>query len=121
MRLDLAQYRELAAFTQFASDLDEATFRQIERGKRVTEMMKQDQFAPLSVGLMAASLYAVNKVFLDDVDVRKVGHFEKELHAYLLREQTALLDKINAKGDFSDEIAASLDAAVKQFKTLGTW
>ena len=121
VRLDLAQYRELAAFTQFASDLDEATFRQIERGKRVTEMMKQDQFAPLSVGLMASSLYAVNKGFLDDVDVKKVGHFEKELHAYLLREHTALLDKINVKGDFSDEIAASLDAAVKQFKTLGTW
>ncbi len=121
MRLDLAQYRELAAFTQFASDLDDATFRQIERGKRVTELMKQDQFAPLSVGLMAASLYAANKGHLDSVDVRKVSHFEKELHAYLLREHTDLIDKINVKGDYNDDIQAALEAAVKQFKSLGTW
>ena len=121
VRLDLAQYRELAAFTQFASDLDDATFRQIERGKRVTELMKQDQFAPLSVGLMAASLYAANKGHLDAVDVKKITHFEKELHAYLLREHTDLLAKINATGDFGDEIQAGLETALKQFKTLGTW
>jgi F-type H+-transporting ATPase subunit alpha len=121
VRLDLAQYRELAAFTQFASDLDEATFRQIERGKRVTELMKQDQFAPLNIGLMAASLYAANKGHLDSVDAKKVNHFEKELHAYLNREHTDLMDKINAKGDYSDEIQAGLEAALIQFKSLGTW
>jgi len=121
VRLDLAQYRELAAFTQFASDLDEATFRQIERGKRVTELMKQDQFAPLSVGLMATSLYAANKGYLDSVDAKKIVHFEKELHAYMQREQLDLLEKINAKGDYSDEIQAGLDEALKQFKSLGTW
>jgi F-type H+-transporting ATPase subunit alpha len=121
VRLDLAQYRELAAFTQFSSDLDEATFRQIERGKRVTELMKQDQFAPLSVGLMATSLYAANKGHLDDVDVKKITHFEKELHAYMLREQADLLGKIDAKGEYTDEIQAALEAALKQFKASGTW
>jgi F-type H+-transporting ATPase subunit alpha len=121
IRLDLAQYRELAAFTQFASDLDEATFRQIERGKRVTELMKQDQFAPLSTGLMATSLLAANKGHLDGVDARKVTHFERELHAYMLREHTDLLDKINVAGDYNDDIAASLDNAIKQFKSMGTW
>jgi F-type H+-transporting ATPase subunit alpha len=121
VRLDLAQYRELAAFTQFASDLDDATFRQIERGKRVTELMKQDQFAPLSVGLMAASLFAANKGHLDGVDVKKITHFEKEFHAYLLREHTDLLAKINKTGDFGDDIQAGLENALKQFKTLGTW
>jgi len=121
VRLDLAQYRELAAFTQFASDLDDATFRQIERGKRVTELMKQDQFAPLSVGLQAASLFAANKGHLDSIDVRKITHFEKELHAYLLREHSDLIDKINLKGDYTDEIQAALGAAILQFKSLGTW
>ncbi len=121
VRLDLAQYRELAAFTQFASDLDEATFKQIERGKRVTELMKQDQFAPLSVGLMATSLYAANKGHLDNVEVKKITHFEKELHAYMLREHSDLIDKINAKGDYSDDIQAGLETALTQFKTLGTW
>jgi F-type H+-transporting ATPase subunit alpha len=121
VRLDLAQYRELAAFTQFASDLDEATFRQIERGKRVTELMKQDQFAPLTVGLMATSLFAANKGHLDSVEVRKITHFEKELHAYMLREQTALLATIDAKPELTDEVAAGLEAAITKFKSLGTW
>jgi len=121
VRLDLAQYRELAAFTQFASDLDEATFRQIERGKRVTELMKQDQFAPMSVGLMASSLYAANKGHLDSVEVKKITSFEKELHAFMLREHSTLIEKINAKGEFSDDIQAGLEAALTQFKSLGTW
>jgi len=121
VRMDLAQYRELAAFTQFSSDLDEATQRQIERGKRVTELMKQGQFAPLTVGLMAASLFAANKGYLDNVDVKKIVNFEKELHAYLERDQAALLSKINEKGDFSDEIQKGLDDAIKAFKATGTW
>jgi len=121
VRLDLAQYRELAAFTQFASDLDEATFRQIERGKRVTELMKQDQFAPLNLGLMATSLFAANKGHLDSVDAKKVTHFEKELHAYMNREHGDLIEKINVKGDYSDEIQAALEAAIVQFKSLGSW
>src|SRR5690606_11696521 len=82
IRLALAQYRELAAFAQFASDLDAATRRQLERGQRVTELMKQKQYSPLSVAEMALSLYAVNSGYLDDVPADKVVPFEAGLHAY---------------------------------------
>ena len=81
IRTDLAQYRELAAFAQFASDLDEATRKQLDRGARVTELLKQPQYSPLPISLMAASLFAVNKGFMDDVDVKKVLAFEHGLHA----------------------------------------
>jgi F-type H+-transporting ATPase subunit alpha len=111
----------LAAFTQFASDLDEATFRQIERGKRVTELMKQDQFAPLSVGLMTSSLYAANKGHLDGVEVKKIVSFEKELHAFMLRDHLDLIEKINSQGEYGEDIQAALEVALKQFKSLGTW
>ena len=80
IRTDLAQYRELAAFAQFASDLDEATRKQLDRGARVTELLKQAQYSPLPISLMAASLFAVNKGFLDDIDVKKVLAFEHGLH-----------------------------------------
>src|SRR5918994_493292 len=83
IRLSLAQYRELAAFSQFASDLDEATRKQLERGQRVTEMMKQKQYAPMSVAEMALSIYAVNEGFLDDVPLAKILPFEAGLHAHL--------------------------------------
>jgi len=79
----LAQYRELAAFAQFASDLDEQTRKQIERGRRVTELMKQNQYAPLSVAEMAVSLFAANKGFIDDVEVNQVVAFERALHSYM--------------------------------------
>ena len=78
-RLDLAQYRELAAFAQFASDLDEATRSQIQRGQRVTELMKQAQYQPLSIAEMSVSLFAANEGFIDDVEVEKVGSFEAAL------------------------------------------
>jgi hypothetical protein len=83
----LAQYRELAAFAQFASDLDESTRKQLDRGARVTELLKQKQYSPLSISLMAASLFAVNKGYLDDVEVKKVLSFEAGLHAYLKTKQ----------------------------------
>ncbi len=86
VRLALAQYRELAAFAQFASDLDEATRKQLERGQRVTELMKQKQYAPLSVGQMAASLYAVEKGYIDKVEVAKVLAWEAGLHQYLAQQ-----------------------------------
>jgi F-type H+-transporting ATPase subunit alpha len=121
VRMDLAQYRELAAFTQFSSDLDEATQRQIERGKRVTELMKQGQFAPLNLGLMAASLFAANRGYLDNVEVKRIVSFEKELHAFLERDHMALVKKINERGDFGDEIQRGLDEALKAFKATGTW
>ena len=116
IRLALAQYRELAAFAQFASDLDEATRKQLERGQRVTELMKQAQYAPLSVGNMAISLYAADKGYLDDVPVNKVVKFDEDLHRYLASEQQALLDTINAKGDYNDEIESGIKAALEGFK-----
>jgi F-type H+-transporting ATPase subunit alpha len=121
VRLDLAQYRELAAFSQFASDLDEGTRKQLARGQRVTELMKQPQFAPLSVAEMAFSLFAANEGFLDDVDVKKVVDFEAALLSYLRSSQKALLDKINVKGDFNDEIAAEMRKAIETFKSTNTW
>ncbi|MBT3811848.1 MAG: F0F1 ATP synthase subunit alpha, partial [Gammaproteobacteria bacterium] len=112
IRLDLAQYRELAAFAQFASDLDEATRKQIERGQRVTELMKQDQYSPMSVAQMAVSLYAANEGFLDDLEINKVRDFEDALQLYLGSEQSALMTKINEKGDFSDEIKQGIHTAI---------
>ncbi|MHB8471315.1 MAG: F0F1 ATP synthase subunit alpha [Gammaproteobacteria bacterium] len=116
VRLALAQYRELAAFAQFASDLDEATRKQLELGQRVTELMKQKQYAPLSVAEMAVSLYAVNNGYMDDVAINKIVDFEAALHGYMRSSQQPLLDKINVSGDFNDEIEAGLKKAVEEFK-----
>ena len=116
VRLALAQYRELAAFAQFASDLDDATRKQLERGRRVTELMKQLQYAPLSVAEMAISLYASNEGFLDDVDVPKVLAFEAALHQYLKQKHGALITKIDTTKDLDKEAEAELKAAVTEFK-----
>ena len=121
IRLALAQYRELAAFSQFASDLDEATRKQLERGQRATELMKQKQYSPLSVAEMAVSLFAVDQGYLDDVEKDKVVDFEHALHAYMRASQTELMDRINASGDYNDEIESALRAAVEDFKATGTW
>jgi len=121
IRLDLAQYRELAAFAQFASDLDENTRKQIERGQRVTELMKQKQYMPLTVAEMAVSLYAANEGYLDDVDVKKVVDFEHALHTYMKTDHAELLDKINESGDYSTEIADGFKAALEDFKANHTW
>ncbi|MCK9515279.1 MAG: F0F1 ATP synthase subunit alpha [Ottowia sp.] len=94
IRTDLAQYRELAAFAQFASDLDEATRRQLDRGARVTELLKQPQYSPLPISLMGASLFAVNNGYLDDVEIKDVLRFESGLHAHLKDKHAALLDTI---------------------------
>jgi len=121
VRLALAQYRELAAFSQFASDLDEATRKQLQRGERVTELMKQVQYAPLSIGQMAVSLFAANEGYLDDLEVNKVVDFEHALQTYMKTSQSDLLDKINASGDYDEEIADALHAALKDFKATHTW
>jgi len=121
VRLALAQYRELAAFSQFASDLDEATRKQLEHGQRVTELMKQKQYSPLSVAEMAMSLYAAEEGYLEDVELNKVVDFEHALHAYMRASQTALLDQINESGDYNDEIKSGLKAAIEDFKATGTW
>jgi F-type H+-transporting ATPase subunit alpha len=121
VRLALAQYRELAAFAQFASDLDDATRAQLERGQRVTELMKQKQYAPLSVAEMALSLYAVNEGYLDDVEAERVVDFEAALHAYAHDNDPALLESINEKGEYDDETQAGLKALVEGFKTSGAY
>ena len=121
IRLALAQYRELAAFAQFASDLDEATRKQLEHGQRVTELMKQNQYSPMSVAEMGTVLFAANEGFLDDVDVEKVVSFEAQLLDWMRAEQSELLAKINEKGDFNDDIAAGLKAALETFKTTQSW
>ena len=121
IRTALAQYRELAAFAQFASDLDEATRKQLEHGQRVTELMKQKQYAPMSIAEMAVSLYAAERGFLVDVEVSKVGAFEAALLAYFKREQADLLAKINVKGDFNDDIDAAIKAGIETFKATQSW
>jgi len=121
VRLALAQYRELAAFSQFASDLDEATRKQLERGQRVTELMKQKQYAPLSVAEMGMSLYAANEGYLDDVDVNKIVAFEEAMLAHVKSNHGDLLDSINATGDYDDEIAGKIAAAIEDFKANGVY
>lgn len=121
IRLALAQYRELAAFAQFASDLDEATRKQLERGTRVTELMKQKQYSPLTIADMAISLYAANEGHLDDVEVSKIVDFEAAMHAYVGDNFAGLLDTINEKGDFNDDIAAQMTTAIVDFKAKGVY
>ncbi|MEK7989841.1 MAG: F0F1 ATP synthase subunit alpha [Thiotrichaceae bacterium] len=115
VRLDLAQYRELAAFAQFASDLDENTRKQIERGQRVTELMKQKQYAPLSVAEMGASLFAVNKGYIDEVPVNKVLDFEHALQAYMKANHADLMNTIDETGGYDKDIEGKLTAALDDF------
>jgi F-type H+-transporting ATPase subunit alpha len=116
VRLALAQYRELAAFAQFASDLDEATRKQLERGRRVTELMKQLQYAPLSVAEMGVTLYASNEGFMDDIDVTRILPFETELHQYMHHKHAELMNKIETTKDLDKDAEAQLKAAVTEFK-----
>jgi F-type H+-transporting ATPase subunit alpha len=121
VKLALAQYRELAAFAQFASDLDEVTRKQLERGRRVTELMKQKQYAPLSIADMALSLYAANEGYLDDIEVKKVVAFEAAMHSYFDAHFSTLHAQINNSGDYSPEIEAGLKKAVEEFKKTQAW
>ena len=121
VRLALAQYRELAAFSQFASDLDEATRKQLERGKRVTELMKQAQYSPLSVADMAISLFAANEGYLDEVALDKIIAFEKSLHEFSSEKHSELVSEINTKCDYNDEVAAKLKTLMEDFKEKGVY
>ena len=121
VRLALAQYRELAAFAQFASDLDDATRKQLERGQRVTELMKQKQFSPMSVAEMSVSLFAAENGFLDDIPVEKIQAYEQALLQYMHSDHQALLDKVNERGVYDDEIQQGLNAALNAFKDKGAW
>jgi F-type H+-transporting ATPase subunit alpha len=116
IRTDLAQYRELAAFAQFASDLDAATRKQLDRGARVMELLKQAQYLPLPISLMAASLYAVNKGYLDDVDVKKVLAFESGLHQYLKSSHAELLAKLEKDKAMDKAAEEALAGAIAAFK-----
>jgi F-type H+-transporting ATPase subunit alpha len=121
IRTDLAQYRELAAFAQFASDLDESTRKQLDRGARVTEMLKQAQYSPLPISLMAVSLFAVNKGYLDDIEVKKLLPFEAALHNHMKTKQAALLQKIEESRQLDKDGEVALAAAVAEFKKSGAF
>ena len=121
IRIALAQYRELAAFAAFASDLDDATRAQLEHGQRVTELMKQKQYSPLSIAEMGVSLFAANEGFLEDIELNKVLDFESALLAYMSSEHGDLLGKINESGDYDDDIEKVFSAALEKFKSTQTW
>ena len=121
VRLALAQYRELAAFAQFASDLDEATRKQLERGRIVTELMKQQQYSPMEVWEMALTLFAVNNNYMDDVDVKKALSFEKNLREYVKAKYAPLVESIAKASNLSESDEKALHSAVAEFKKNGTF
>ena len=121
VRLALAQYRELAAFSQFASDLDEQTRKQLERGERVMELMKQSQYKPLTIADMALSLYAVNEGWLDEVEVEQVRAFETALHAYARSEHADFLDQLNQAGSYDEEIQGRFKGILETFVKTQSW
>ena len=121
IRIALAQYRELAAFAAFASDLDDATRSQLEHGQRVTELMKQKQYSPLSIAEMAVSLFAANEGFLENIELNKVLDFEAALLSYMNSEHGDLLSNINETGDYNDDIESQFRSAIEKFKSTQTW
>ncbi len=121
IKLALAQYRELAAFSQFASDLDEATRKQLEHGRRVEELMKQKQYAPLSVADQGVSLFAATEGYLEDVEVNKVQDFERALLAYMNSEKAEFMRNINETGAFNDEVVAEMKQAIESFKATQSY
>ena len=121
VRLALAQYRELAAFAQFASDLDEATRKQLERGRLVTELMKQPQYQPLQVWEMALTLFAVNNGYFDDIDVSKALAAEKSLREFAKTKYAALVDEVERDKKFSKDVEGKLHEMVKDFKKTGSY
>src|SRR6056297_2250875 len=121
IRTDLAQYRELAAFSQFASDLDEATKSQLDHGERVTELMKQQQYSPQSIAEMGIMLYAANEGHLQEVEVSKIGDFEKALLSYMHAEHGDMMEAIVQNGDYNDEIEQTFKTALETFKATQSW
>ena len=121
VRTALAQYRELAAFSQFASDLDDATKQQLANGKAFTELLKQKQYAPMSVAQQALSLFAADKGYMADVEVEKILDFEEALHGYMSSEKGDLEVQINKTGDWNDDIEGQFKALVEDFKKTQTF
>ena len=118
LRLDLSQYRELQAFAQFGTDdLDAATRRQLERGARLTELLKQPQYAPQSLAQQVTVLFAGTRGHLDDVPIEKIGDFERAIHEYMASSHPQILESIETTGDLSDEIETQLTQAIQDFKT----
>jgi F-type H+-transporting ATPase subunit alpha len=118
LRLDLAQYRELAAFAQFGSDLDKVTQAQLNRGRRLVEILKQGQYQPMRIGLQTASIFAGTKGFLDNLAVAAVRPFEAALHQWLNDERADLIDRVEAASKFDDALSGELNAALTEFKDL---
>ncbi len=116
IRLALAQYRELAAFSQFMSDLDETTRKQLERGQRITEVLKQKQYGPLSVGEIAVTLFAVDRGYMDDIALTKITEFNKELLNYVRMQFSSLLETMNQQCDYNETIASELSKAIIAFR-----
>lgn len=121
VRLALAQYRELAAFAQFASDLDEATRKQLERGRLVTELMKQPQYQPMQVWEMALTLFGVNNGYFDDVDVKKALAAEKSMRDFIKTKYAKLADEIESTKDLSADNEKKLHDAIKDWKKAGAY
>ena len=121
VRTALAQYRELAAFSQFASDLDDATKQQLASGKAFTELLKQKQYAPMSVAQQALSLFTADRGYMSDVEVEKILDFEEALHGYLSSEKSDLEDQINSTGDWNDDIEEQFKDLVEDFKKTQTF
>ena len=121
VRTALAQYRELASFSQFASDLDDATKAQLASGQRITELLKQKQYAPMSVAQQSISLFAADRGFMDDVEIEKIGSFESALHAYLTAEYADLEKSINETGDWNDEVEKQFTEILESFKKTQTY
>ena len=121
IKLALAQFRELAAFSQFASDLDEATRRQLQHGERISELMKQKQYAPMSVAEMGVVLFAANEGYLEDVETEKVLDFEAALLSYMNSEHADFMAEVNEKGEYSDEVVEAMTKALDTFKSTQTW
>jgi len=116
VRLALAQFRELAAFAQFASDLDEATRKQLDRGRLVTELMKQPQYSPLSISEMAITLHAVNKGYFDDVEVKTALAVEKQMQSFIKQKYADLVSKIETNKDLDADAEQTLGKAIEEFK-----
>jgi len=121
VRTALAQYRELASFSQFASDLDDATKAQLASGQRITELLKQKQYAPMSVAQQSISLFAADRGFMDDVEIEKIGSFESALHAYLTSDYADLEKSINETGDWNDEVEKQFTEILESFKKTQTY
>ena len=118
LRIDLSQYQELAGFAQFGSELDKESQRQIERGKRMTELLKQDQYSPLKVGEEVLVLYAGTHGYLDSIEVSDVLPYEKQLLSFVRAEHPAVLDTLNSVNELTPEAEEKIVAALEAFKTV---